>query len=161
MLAAGIVLVITVLLVFGVKESARANNIMVLIKISAVILFVVLAVPYFDMDNWKPFFYKGLGWHGTITAASIVFFAYLGFDAVSTTSEESKNPQRDLPLGIIISLVVCTLLYMLVAGLLTGIMPYSKLDTAEPVALALQYVGCRFGAAIVAVGALFGLTQYC
>lgn len=159
LLAAGIVIFITILLVFGVKESARANNIMVVIKIAAVVLFIVLAVPFFDIDNWKPFFHKGLGWHGTITAASIVFFAYLGFDAVSTTSEESKNPQRDLPLGIIVSLVVCTLFYMIVAGLLTGIMPYPKLDTAEPVALALQFIGYRFGAAIVAVGALFGLTS--
>lgn len=159
LLAGGIVILITLLLVFGVKESARANNIMVVIKIAAVVLFIILAVPFFDMENWKPFFHKGLGWHGTITAASIVFFAYLGFDAISTTSEESKNPQRDLPLGIIVSLVVCTLLYMIVSGLLTGVMPYMKLDTAEPVSLALQYIGYRFGAAIVAVGALFGLTS--
>ncbi|HBM16668.1 MAG TPA: amino acid permease [Lentisphaeria bacterium] len=158
LMAGLIVIVMTSLLVTGVKESLRINNIMVVINLLMIVVFAVLASPHIDLKNWNPFFLSGQGFHGTITAASVVFFAYLGFDAVSTSSEEAKNPQRDLPLGIIASLVVCSLLYMLVSAILTGIVPVSELNTPEPVAFALQYIGYRFGSGLVAIGALFGLT---
>lgn len=158
-LAVVIVLAITFLLSRGVKQGAYMNNIMVLVNLSTILVFILFAVPSFDPHNWHPFVIPGIGWKGTVTAASIVFFAYLGFDAVSTTSEESKNPQRDLPIGIITSLVVCSIIYMLISGLLTGDLPYKQLDTAQPVAYALQVLGYRFGSALVAVGALFGLTS--
>ena len=159
LLAVIIVFAIALLLSRGVKQSAYMNNIMVLVNLSAILVFVLFAIPSFNIENWHPFFHVNLGWKGTITAASIVFFAYLGFDAVSTTSEESKNPQRDLPIGIIVSLLVCGGLYMLISGLLTGDLPYKMLNTAQPVAYVLQVLGYRFGAALVAVGALFGLTS--
>jgi basic amino acid/polyamine antiporter, APA family len=159
LLAVLIVLFITLLLSRGVKQGAYMNNIMVLVNLSAILVFVFFAIPNFNIDNWHPFFIEKLGWRGTVTAASIVFFAYLGFDAVSTTSEESKNPQRDLPIGIIGSLLVCGFLYILISGLLTGDVPYAQLNTAQPVAYALSVLGYKFGSALVAVGALFGLTS--
>lgn len=159
LLAIVIVIAITFLLSRGVKQGAYMNNIMVLVNLSTILVFVLFALPNFDPRNWHPFVIPGIGWKGTITAASIVFFAYLGFDAVSTTSEESKNPQRDLPIGIVTSLIVCSVIYMLISGLLTGDLPYKQLNTAQPVAYALQVLGYRFGSALVAVGALFGLTS--
>ena len=158
-LAVFIVLAITFLLSRGVKQGAFLNNIMVLVNLSTILVFILFAVPNFNIENWKPFVIPDIGWSGTVSAASIVFFAYLGFDAISTTSEESKNPQRDLPIGIITSLLVCSALYMLISGLLTGDLPYMELNTAQPVAYDLQKLGYKFGSALVAVGALFGLTS--
>src|SRR6185312_11942791 len=116
-----IVLAIMVLLVVGVRESARFNATMVAIKLVAVVFFIVVGVGYVNPPNWSPF--APYGWSGIMTGAAVVFFAYIGFDAVSTTAEEAKNPARDLPIGIIASLIVCTLLYLIVAGILSGIVP--------------------------------------
>ncbi len=116
-----IVLAIMVLLVVGVRESARFNAAMVAIKLVAVVFFIVVGVGYVNPPNWSPF--APYGWSGIMTGAAVVFFAYIGFDAVSTTAEEAKNPARDLPIGIIASLVICTLLYLIVAGILSGIVP--------------------------------------
>src|SRR3990170_78960 len=116
-----IVLLISALLVIGVRESARVNAVMVTVKLGAVLFFIVVGVGYVNPENWSPF--TPYGWPGVAAAAAVVFFAYIGFDAVSTTAEEAKNPSRDLPIGIIASLVVCTVLYLAVAAILTGILP--------------------------------------
>ena len=116
-----IVLAIMVLLVVGVRESARFNAVMVTVKLAAVLFFIVVGAGYVKPENWSPF--APYGWSGIMTGAAVVFFAYIGFDAVSTTAEEAKNPSRDLPIGIIASLIICTALYLIVAGILSGIVP--------------------------------------
>jgi APA family basic amino acid/polyamine antiporter len=155
--AAVIVLLVTVILVIGVKESARATCIIVLIKLAVIVFFIGVGAGAVDKTNWTPF--MPFGFDGVGAAAAIVFFAYIGFDAVSTTAEEARNPQRDLPIGIIVSLFICTLLYIAVAAVLTGLIPYSKIDVHAPVAEALSASGYRWGAAIVAVGAVAGITS--
>lgn len=144
------------LLIRGTKESATFNRIIVFVKLAAIGLFILLAAPKVNPANWSPLL--PYGWSGVFAGAAIIFIAYLGFDAMSTTAEESRNPQRDLPLGIIGSLVICGVLYIVVSGLLTGIVPYTQLDNADPVASALTAVGYRLGSAIVAVGAVAGIT---
>ena len=109
------------LLVIGVRESARFNAVMVLIKVAAIVFFIVAGATFVKPENWNPF--SPYGWSGVMAAAAVVFFAYIGFDAVSTTAEEARNPSRDLPIGIIASLVVCTAFYLAVAAVLTGIVP--------------------------------------
>jgi len=151
-----IVLVITALLSIGVKESAWVNNLMVAVKIIVVLLFIGVGIFYVKPDNWVPFFPFGL--KGIVSGAAIVFFAYIGFDAVSTAAEEVVNPQRNLPLGIIGSLLICTLLYIIVSAILTGIVPYAKLDTPAPVALAMQVANQNWVAGIVSLGAIAGIT---
>src|SRR6202790_2418713 len=132
-----IVMLLTVILVRGIKESARTNNIMVLLKIVAILVFVTFAAKLIHPSNYHPF--APNGWPGILTGGSIVFFTYIGFDSVSTAAEECKNPQRDLPIGIIATLVVCTLLYIAVAVVLTGLVPWqSLLDDAAPVANSLK-----------------------
>jgi APA family basic amino acid/polyamine antiporter len=128
LLAVLIVLVIMVLLVIGVRESARANAIMVAIKLVAVLFFIAAGATFVRPENWTPF--APYGWSGIMAAGAVVFFAYIGFDAVSTTAEEAKNPKRDLPIGIIASLVVCTILYLVVALILTGIVPVIQFRSA-------------------------------
>lgn len=155
--AAIIVLLVTVVLVIGVKESARATGLIVIVKLAAVGFFIAVGALSVNPENWSPFMPNGF--EGVGAAAAIVFFAYIGFDAVSTTAEEAKNPQRDLPLGIIISLSICTVLYILVAAVLTGLVPYSKIDVHAPVAEALRLVGFQWGAAVVATGAVAGITS--
>ena len=152
-----IVMLLTFLLVRGIKESTRANNLLVCVKLGAVLLFLALASPHVSLDNWTPF--MPMGFSGVTSGAALVFFAYLGFDAVSTSAEECKDPQRDLPFGLIGSLLGCTALYILVSGVLTGVVPYTQLNTAEPVAYALKTIGCKVGSAIVAVGAITGITS--
>ena len=127
-LAVLIVLVIMSLLVIGVRESARANAVMVTVKLAAVVFFLAAGATFVKPENWTPF--APYGWCGTMSAAAVVFFAYIGFDAVSTTAEEAKNPKRDLPIGIIASLVVCTTLYLAVAAVLTGIVPVTQFRSA-------------------------------
>lgn len=144
------------LLVRGTKESVKLNRILVFVKLAAIFLFLVLAAPHVDATNWEPFL--PFGYSGVVSGAAIVFFAYIGFDAVATTAEECRNAARDLPVGIIGSLFICTLLYAVVAAVLTGVVPYSMLDTAEPVAFALRHIGYNVGSAIVAVGAICGIT---
>jgi len=143
-LAVGIVALITVVLVWGVRESARFNFWMVAIKLVVLGFFAFVSFKYVKADNWHPF--APNGFKGILTGASIVFFAYIGFDAVSTTAEEAKNPKRDMPIGIIGSLVICTLIYAAIAAVFTGLIPYGALvktlssEQAEPLTLAMKYV---------------------
>lgn len=152
-----IVLLVSVLLLRGVKESVKINKVLVFVKLLAIAIFIGIAVFHFDpAANWQPFL--PFGWEGVMGGAAIIFFSYIGFDAVSTAAEEAIDPQRDLPKGIILSLLICTVLYMVVAGLLTGMMSYTELNVASPVAYALLTLGYKFGGAIVSIGAIFGLT---
>ena len=151
-----IVSFLTYLLVLGTRESARLNKILVFIKLGCVALFLFLATPHVNPQNWEPFLPYGLG--GVATGAAIVFFAYIGFDAVSTAAEECKNPNKDIPRGIVGSLLVCTVLYIAVAAVLTGVVPYHMLNNSEPVSFALRSIGMNFGSALVAVGAICGIT---
>ena len=155
--AAIIVLLVTCILIVGVKESARATCGIVLIKLAVIAFFIAVGTSSVDTANWSPF--MPFGFAGVGAAAAIVFFAYIGFDAVSTTAEEAKNPQRDLPIGIFASLAICTVLYISVAAILTGLVPYSQIDVHAPVAEGLRMVGFKWGAAIVATGAVAGITS--
>jgi len=155
--AAIISLLVTAVLVLGVKESARTTGVIVVIKVAVVLFFIAVGLWSVEPANWSPF--MPYGFAGVGAAAAIVFFAYIGFDAVSTTAEEARNPQRDLPIGIIASLGICTVLYVLVAAVLTGLIPYQQIDVHAPVAEALRMVGFKWGAALVAVGALAGITS--
>lgn len=153
-----IIALISALLLVGVKQSAVVNDIIVAIKVAVVLLFIALGVSHVNPANWTPF--MPYGWSGVISGASVIFFAYIGFDAVSTAAEEVKNPQRDLPIGIIGSLAVCTVLYIVVSAILTGMVPYLKFkETAAPVAYALEQVGIHWGSALVSVGAVCGITS--
>lgn len=151
-----IVLLLTAVLIVGVKESARFNNVMVAIKLTVVVFFICVGMFFIAPANWSPF--VPFGWGGIMTGAAIVFFAYIGFDAVSTTAEEAKNPQRDLPRGIIASLVVCTILYVLVALVLTGIISYTELDVPHPLALAFNKI-LPGASLIISIGAIAGITS--
>ena len=127
-----VVLLLTVLLVRGIRESAKANNAMVAVKIVAILVFISAALGYLHPSNWHP--YMPNGWSGVLAGGSIIFFTYIGFDSVSTAAEECRNPQRDLPIGIIATLIVCTVLYLGVAVCLTGLVPWqSMVDDAAPV----------------------------
>ena len=150
-----VIMALTVLLVRGVSESAGANNLMVAIKVIAILIFVFGASSAINFDNYHPFMPNGFS--GVMTGAAIVFFSYIGFDSVSTAAEECKNPQRDLPIGIIASLIACTLLYVAVALVLTGIAHYTTLGNAAPVAEALRSVGLEGLRRIVSVGAVAGM----
>lgn len=154
--AAGIIAVLSVLLAVGVRLSARFNALMVLIKLLAIVTFVGVSLFYVQPANWHPF--MPFGWEGTMRGAALIFFAYIGFDAVSTAAEEARNPQRDLPIGIIASLAICTVIYIVVAGLLTGIVPYASLNVPSPVADALLQLGHRAAAGVISAGAIAGLT---
>ena len=151
-----IALLITLLLSLGVKEAARFNNIIVFVKLAVVVLFIIIGVWYVKPANWTPFL--PFGFKGVMGGAAIVFFAYIGFDAVSTAAEEVVNPKRDMPIGIIASLVVCTVLYIIVSLILTGIVPYKLLDVAAPVAFALHYIHQDWAAGIISLGAMGGIT---
>lgn len=151
-----IIFLVATILSIGVKESARFNKVIVFIKLAIIALFIGIAAFHFNPNNWHPFL--PFGFQGIVNGAALIFFAYIGFDAVSTAAEEAINPQKDLPLGIIASLVVCTLLYIIVSGLLTGVSPYQLLNVSSPVANVLLRIGYRFSAGIVAVGAVAGLT---
>ncbi len=151
-----IMMTVTLLLVFGVKNSARVNATIVGIKLVAIAIFIAVAAPHVNFNQWMPF--MPFGWSGVMAGAGMVFFAYIGFDAVSTAAEETINPKRDLPIGIIASLVICTVIYVLVAALLTLVVPYSSLNTASPVADVLVRLGHGMAGSMIAVGALAGLT---
>lgn len=151
-----ITLFLTYLLIMGVHTSATVNKILVFVKLIAIFIFLFLAGPSVDTTNWEPF--MPFGFAGVSAGAAFIFFAYLGFDAISTAAEETKNPARDMPIGIIGSLVICTLLYVSVTAVMTGNVPYSDLDNAEPVAYVLRALGYRFGSALVGTGAIAGLT---
>lgn len=146
------------LLLLGAKESAKLNNILVAVKIAVVLLFIILGFKHVEPANWHPF--MPYGWSGVFSGAAIVFFAYIGFDAVATAAEEVKNPQKDLPKGIIGSLLICTVLYIVVSAILTGMVPYLDFkDNAALVAYALSKVGIQWGSALVSVGAVCGITS--
>ncbi len=150
-----IMMVLTWLLIKGVKESAKATSIMVVVKVSAILIFVIGAANAIKPEHWVPFVPNGPS--GVISGAAIVFFAYIGFDAVSTAAEECKNPKRDMPLGIILTLLACTVLYGAVAMVLTGIVPYTTLGNDEPVAKALKDIGYNKLRIFVSLGALVGM----
>ena len=152
------------LLVVGVSESAKVNNIIVAIKLAVVLAFVVIGAFYVNPANWHPFIPVATapgvyGWGGIFRAASIIFFAYVGFEAVSTAAQEAKNPQKDMPFGILVSLLVCTVLYMGVAAVLTGIVPYALLNVADPMAVAVDHIGLGWFAFAIKIGAITGLTS--
>jgi len=157
-------------LIVGIKETANFNTFVVFCKVLAVIVFIIVAAGYLlrhpsqAATNWHPFIppnagaFGSYGWSGIARGAAVVFFAFIGFDAVSTCAQEAKNPQRDMPIGILGSLVICTILYILVSGLLTGLMPYSALNVAAPVSLAIAATGVRWGGIVVNLGAIVGLS---
>lgn len=153
-----VVMILTVVLVRGIRESAEANNTMVILKIAAILAFVIAAAHYIKPGLWHPF--APMGWSGVLTGGSIIFFTYIGFDSVSTAAEEARNPQRDLPIGIIATLVVCTILYIGVAVVLTGIVPWDSLaGDAAPVVNGLKRLAERTGSPLlhwVRLGVLFG-----
>ena len=165
------VLLVTSLLAIGISESARVNNTAVFIKVSIVLTFIGLGVWYLaghrDLAaaNWQPFVppnsgeFGHYGWSGVLRGAGVIFFAYIGFDAVSTTAQEAKNPQRDMPIGMLGSLVICTILYILVSGVLTGVVPFAQLDVAEPIALAVERMGFGTLAVLMKIGVVAGLTS--
>ena len=155
--AALVVLFVTIILVVGIKESARATGVVVLIKLAVILFFIAIGSTSIDPANWTPFMPQGMA--GVGAAAAIVFFAYIGFDAVSTAAEEAKNPKRDVPIGIIGSLALCTILYIAVAAVLTGLVPSSQIDIHAPVAEALRLVGFKWGAVVIAIGAVAGITS--
>jgi basic amino acid/polyamine antiporter, APA family len=159
-----IILALMVLLIMGVKESARLNAVMVGIKLTVIAIFLFAAIGNVNVANWSPFmpygwFTRGADGHtvGILAGAALVFFAYIGFDAVTTAAEEAKNPQRDLPIGILSSLAICTVIYIVVAGVLTGVVSYTELNVASPVAHALHLLGHRWASGAVAVGVIAGL----
>ncbi len=155
----------TALLVLGVKESATVNNVIVFIKLSVVVLFVLLGIWYVNVDNWHPFIPEATGeagkygWGGILRGAGIVFFAYVGFEAVSTAAQEAKNPQKDMPFGILGSLLICTVLYMAVSAVLTGVVHYTELSVPDPMAVAVDAIGLGWFAVLVKIGAIAGLTS--
>lgn len=152
-----IMLLITSVVAYGVKESTRLNNVMVAIKISVVLLFIAVGIWHVQPANWEPF--APFGATGVFNAAALVFFAFIGFDAVTSAAEEVRNPRHDLPIGIIGSLAVCTILYVVVAAIMTGIVPYAKFAGVDhPVSLALQYAGQNWVAGFVDLGAILGMT---
>ncbi|MEW5791029.1 MAG: amino acid permease [Pseudomonadota bacterium] len=151
------ILFMSTVLAIGVKQSSRFNNVVVFIKLAVIALFILVAFRHADTSLWHP--YVPFGWTGVMSGAALIFFAYIGFDAVSTAAEEARNPQRDLPIGIIASLLICTLIYILVSGLLTALVPYPQLNVSYPVAFALARMGEHLVASTIAVGAIAGLTS--
>jgi len=151
-----IIFLMTFLLTRGAKKSARFNTIMVAIKLLVITLFIGIGIFYVKPENWTPF--MPFGFSGVTTGAATVFFAYIGFDAVSTAAEEVKNPQRNMPIGIIASLTICTILYIVVSLILTGIVPYNQLNVKNPVAFALQYIQQDWAAGFISLGAITGIT---
>lgn len=164
------VCLVTLILIVGVRESANFNFVVVFIKVATVLVFVVVAGAYLwqhpqvAATNWTPFLpenkgaFGAFGWSGVARGAASVFFAYIGFDAVSTAAQEAKNPQRDMPIGLLGSLVICTVLYLVVAVLLTGVINYSRLNVAAPVALAIDETGVGWGSLLIKSGTIAGLS---
>lgn len=162
------ILVVTMILVVGVSESAAANNVIVAIKLVVIIAFIVIGAFFVNPDNWAPLIPERIedtgeqgryGFRGLVSGASVIFFAYLGFEAVSTAGAESRNPKRDMPIGIIGSLVICTILYILTAGVMVGIVPYAELDVAAPIAKAVDRMNMPWFAVAVKIGAIAGLSS--
>ena len=165
-----VIIGVTIVLVIGIRESANLNSAIVLVKVSIVLVFIgvaslyALKSPSLFTKNWHPFIppntgtFGSYGWSGIARGAAVIFFAYIGFDAVSTAAQEARNPKKDMPIGILGSLIICTILYILVSGLLTGVVPYTSLNVSDPVAVGIDAVpGVRWGSFLVKVGAIFGL----
>ena len=157
---------VSALLIAGVKESATVNNVIVAIKVAVILLFIGVGAFYVNPENWTPFIPEAVpggddkyGWDGILRAAGIIFFAYVGFEAVSTAAQEAKNPQRDIPIGILGSLLVCTVIYMAVSLVLTGIVRYDTLAVPDPIAVAVDAIGLPWLAFIVKIGAIAGLSS--
>jgi basic amino acid/polyamine antiporter, APA family len=157
---------ITFLLVLGIKESATFNNVIVAIKMSVILTFIAVGVAYINRNNWHPFIPPSLGpgqfgWDGVVRGAGVIFFAYIGFDAVSTAAQEAKNPQRDMPIGILGSLAICTVLYIAVALVLTGVVNYTQLNDPAPIAVAINALGPKLVwlRVVVKIGAIAGLSS--
>lgn len=162
-----IVLIVTALLVLGIKESATANDVIVVVKLAVILLFIAFGISYIDTANWTPYIpentgeFGEFGWSGILTGAGVIFFAYIGFDAVSTVAQETKNPQKDMPRGILGSLLICTVLYVMVTAVLTGIVNYTELNVPAPIALAIDRTseGLAWLAAFIKIGAIAGLSS--
>jgi APA family basic amino acid/polyamine antiporter len=165
-----IIALVTALLVVGIKESANFNNAIVFVKVAVVLLFIVFAAHAVNPANWHPFIPPQtvtggvpvageFGWSGVFTGAAIVFFAYIGFDAVSTAAQEAKNPQRDMPIGIIGSLLICTVLYIIVSGIATGVMSYKELNVPDPIAVVADRAGLGWMSTLIKLGAIAGLSS--
>ncbi|ADZ21815.1 APA family basic amino acid/polyamine antiporter [Clostridium acetobutylicum] len=150
-----ITLILTYILYYGMKESSRVNNIIVIVKIAIIVMFLVLGATHIKMTNYKPF--APFGFKGIFAGASVIFFSYIGFDAISTTAEEAENPGRDVSRGLIICLAVVSILYISVAFVLTGMVHYDKIVTEDAVPAALASVGIRWGSALVGIGAILGM----
>ncbi|HUY14271.1 MAG TPA: amino acid permease [Terriglobia bacterium] len=165
------ILLMTAVLVKGIKESANLNTVIVIVKVAVLLVFIGLGIEFLAghwtvaLGNWHPFIppntghFGEFGWSGVLRGAGIIFFAYIGFDAVSTAAQEAKNPPRDMPIGILGSLVICTILYILVAIVLTGLAPYNHLNVADPIALGVDVTGVKWGSLLVKIGAIGGLTS--
>jgi APA family basic amino acid/polyamine antiporter len=162
-----IVALIATLLMGGVRQSARINNIIVVIKVTVILLFIAFGISYIDVGNWTPYIpentgeFGRYGWSGILRAAGVVFFAYLGFDALSTAAQETRNPQKDMPKGILISLVICAVLYVIVTAVLTGMVNYKELHVDAPIALAIDRVGegLAWLSPLIKLGAIAGLSS--
>src|SRR5690349_879721 len=160
-----IVAIVTTLLVVGIRESASVNNVIVFVKVAVVLLFIVAAAHAINPANWHPFIppntgiRENFGWTGVVSGAGVVFFAYIGFDAVSTAAQEAKNPQRDMPIGIIGSLLICTVLYIIVSGIATGVMSYKDLNVPDPIAVAADHAGLGWMSSLIKLGAIAGLSS--
>ena len=163
--AAFIALMVTILLVVGIKESASANAAIVVIKVGVVLLFIAFGAAYVNADNWTPLIpentgtFGEYGWSGIVRGAAVVFFAYIGFDAVSVAAQEAKNPQKDMPTGILLSLAICTILYIAVALVLTGIVSYTSLNVPDPIAVGINATGLNWLKPFVKLGAIAGLSS--
>ena len=164
--AMAIVAVITVLLVIGIKESANFNNAIVALKLLVILTFIAVGAAYINPANWHPFVPPAIGpgqfgWSGVVRAAGVIFFAYIGFDAVSTAAQEAKNPQRDMPIGLLGSLGICTVLYIAVSLVLTGIVNYSQLNVPAPIAVAVSTLGPSLAwlEYFIKIGAIAGLSS--
>ena len=165
------ILLATAILVIGIKESANFNSGIVIVKVCVLIIFVAIGINYLmkhpslTATNWHPFIppnagsFGQFGWSGILRAAGIIFFAYIGFDAVSTAAQEAKDPAKDMPIGILGSLVICTILYIVVAAVLTGLVPYHNLDVRDPLAVGIDSTGVKWGSLLVKIGALMGLSS--
>jgi APA family basic amino acid/polyamine antiporter len=163
--AAAIVLLVSSILIVGIKESAGFNTVIVIVKVAVLLLFVAFGAAYINRENWSPFIppntgtFGEFGWSGVLRGAGVIFFAFIGFDAVSTAAQEARDPQRDMPRGILISLVICTFLYIAVALVLTGIVHYSKLNVPAPIALGVDSTGLTWLRPIIKLGAIAGLSS--
>ncbi len=155
--AIAIAAIITTILVIGIRESAGFNALMVVIKVAAVLFVIFAGIGYIDVTHWRPF--MPYGWTGVLTGAAIIFFAYIGFDSVSTHAEEARNPAIDVPIGIISSLAICTVLYIAVAAVVTGMVPYPQIPLNAPIAGAFERFGLQAASVIITVGALTGITS--